>query len=230
MQEQTRREFLKTFGSAAASAGILSILPGCDGIGQTTKPKKGRPNIIFIMSDDHASHALSCYGSRINKTLNLDRLAEEGMLFRNCFCTNSICAPSRAVILTGKYSHINGVIDNRVKFDGSRQTFPKLLQKAGYETAVIGKWHLKTSPTGFDYWNILVGSWGQGEYFDPLFSENGKKRKTKGYVTDIITDFSIDWLKRMQSMRRCTRPSISLSRPLSMMTIKPAAMPPVSRK
>ena len=196
MGKQTRREFLKTIGSAAASAGILSILPGCGGIGQTTKPKKGRPNIIFIMADDHASHALSCYGSRINKTPNLDRLAKEGMRFKNCFCTNSICAPSRAVILTGKYSHINGVIDNRVKFDGSQQTFPKLLQKGGYETAVIGKWHLKTSPTGFDYWNILVGSWGQGEYFDPLFSENDKKIKTKGYVTDIITDFSIDWLKK----------------------------------
>ena len=195
MGKQTRREFLRTVGSAATSAGILSILPSYTAIAQTTKAKINRPNIIFIMADDHASHALSCYGSKINKTPNLDRLAKEGMRLYNCFCTNSICAPSRAVILTGKYSHINGVIDNRVKFDGSQQTFPKLLQKAGYETAVIGKWHLKSKPTGFDYWNILVGSWGQGEYFDPLFSENGKKRKTKGYVTDIITDFSIDWLK-----------------------------------
>ncbi|MHC4913724.1 MAG: sulfatase family protein, partial [Planctomycetota bacterium] len=155
----------------------------------------GRPNIIFIMSDDHTAQAMSCYGSKINKTPNLDRLAKEGMRFGNCFCTNSICAPSRAVILTGKYSHINGVIDNRVEFDSRQQTFPKLLQRAGYETAVIGKWHLKSEPTGFNYWNILVGSGGQGEYFDPLFSENGKETKTKGYVTDIITDFSIEWLK-----------------------------------
>ncbi|MBA7630845.1 N-acetylglucosamine-6-O-sulfatase [subsurface metagenome] len=196
MGKQTRREFLRTVGSAATSVGILSILPSCTAIAQTTKAKINQPNIIFIMADDHASHALSCYGSKINKTPNLDRLAKDGMRFDNCFCTNSICAPSRAVILTGKYSHINGVIDNRVKFDGGQQTFPKLLQKAGYETAVIGKWHLKTNPTGFDYWNILVGSWGQGEYFDPLFSENGRKKTVKGYVTDVITDLCLDWLKK----------------------------------
>ena len=196
MGKQTRREFLRTVGSAATSAGILSILPSCTAIAQTTKAKINQPNIIFIMADDHASHALSCYGSKINKTPNLDRLAKEGMRFSNCFCTNSICAPSRAVILTGKYSHINGVIDNRVKFDGGQQTFPKLLQKAGYETAVIGKWHLKTNPTGFDYWDILVGSWGQGEYFDPFFSENGKERAVKGYVTDVITDLCLNWLKK----------------------------------
>jgi arylsulfatase A-like enzyme len=147
MTKQTRREFLKTVGFMAGSA-ALPILPSCSSIGQITGRKQ--PNIIFIMTDDHASHALSCYGSKINRTPNLDRLAKEGMRFDNCFCTNSICAPSRAVILTGKYSHINGVTDNRLKFDGSQQTFPKLLQKVGYETAMIGKWHLKTDPTGFD--------------------------------------------------------------------------------
>ena len=146
------------------------------------------------MSDDHASHAMSCYGSRINKTPNLDRLAKEGMLFNNCFCTNSICAPSRAVILTGKYSHINGKIDNSNKaFDGSQQTYPKLLQRAGYETAMIGKWHLRSEPTGFDFWRVLPG---QGSYYSPDFVEmGGSKKRYEGYCSDLITDFSIDWLK-----------------------------------
>lgn len=152
-----------------------------------------RPNIIFIMADDHASHALSAYGSRINRTPNLDRLANEGMLFRNTFCTNSICAPSRAVILTGKYSHLNGVTDNSRAFDGGQLTFPKLLQEAGYETAMIGKWHLKSDPTGFDYWNILPG---QGAYHDPVMIEMGKRTKHSGYVTDIITDLSLNWIKQ----------------------------------
>jgi arylsulfatase A-like enzyme len=144
------------------------------------------------MTDDHASHALSCYGSRINSTPNLDRIASEGMRFTNCFCTNSICAPCRAVVLTGKYSHLNGVKDNRLKFDGSQQTFPKLLQKAGYETAMIGKWHLKTDPTGFDYWNVLPG---QGLYYNPVMIEMGQRQKYTGYVTDLITDHALRWLK-----------------------------------
>jgi len=168
MKKVSRREFLKTLGSAAASGVGLSLLPSCSSIGQMAGRK--RPNIIFIMTDDHASHALSCYGSKINKTPNLDRLAKGGMLFKNSFCTNSICAPCRAVILTGKYSHINGVIDNRKKFDGTQQTFPKLLQKVGYQTAMIGKWHLKTDPTGFDYWNVLPG---QGTYYNPAMIEMG---------------------------------------------------------
>jgi arylsulfatase A-like enzyme len=145
------------------------------------------------MTDDHASHALSCYGSKINKTPNLDRIANGGMRFDNCFCTNSICAPSRAVILTGKHSHMNGVTDNSLKFDGTQQTFPKLLQEAGYETAIVGKWHLKTDPTGFDYWNILPG---QGVYYNPIMIEMGQKKKHTGYVTDIITDYCLQWLKQ----------------------------------
>jgi len=192
MATQSRREFLKTVGSMAASGMALSLLPSCSGIGQMTGAKAKRPNIIFIMTDDHASHALSCYGSKINKTPNLDRIAKEGMLFKNSFCTNSICAPCRAVILTGKYSHINGVIDNRKKFDGSQQTFPKLLQKAGYQTAMIGKWHLKTDPTGFDYWNVLPG---QGTYYNPAMIEMGQRKKYTGYTTDIITDHCLKWLK-----------------------------------
>lgn len=187
-----RREFLKTTGLAAASA----LLAGTMNLNTYAAGKDKRPNIIFIMSDDHASHALSCYGSKINKTANIDRIAEQGMRFANCFCTNSICAPSRAVILTGKYSHLNGVIDNRVKFDPGRQTFPKLLQKTGYQTAMIGKWHLKCRPSGFDYHNVLPG---QGDYHDPVFVEMGEKKKHTGYVTDLITDFTIDWLENRQS-------------------------------
>lgn len=153
-----------------------------------------RPNIIYIMADDHASHALSCYGSKINQTPNLDRIAAAGMRFTNCFVTDSLCGPSRAVLLTGKYNHLNGFRDNspNALFDGSQQTFPKLLQKAGYQTAIVGKWHLNSDPTGFDYWSILPG---QGRYNDPIFITMGQKATVQGYVTDIITDKAIDFLK-----------------------------------
>ena len=181
----SRRDFLK-------AAGVTVAGPALGGAAHLEAAAKKRTNILFIMSDDHASHAMSCYGSRINKTPNLDRIAKEGMRFDNCFCTNSICAPCRAVILTGKHSHVNGLIDNEVHFDGSQQTFPKLLQAAGYQTAMVGKWHLKTDPTGFDYWNILPG---QGEYYNPVMIEMGQRKKHTGYVTDIITDVCLDWLK-----------------------------------
>jgi arylsulfatase A-like enzyme len=153
---------------------------------------EARPNILFIFSDDHAAHALSCYGSRINVTPNLDRIAKSGMLFRNCFCTNSICGPSRAVILTGKYSHLNGFYGNKNRFNGAQTTFPKLLQKAGYETALIGKWHLGSDPTGFDLWKILIGL---GTYYNPTLIENGKKVPYVGYTTDLLTDLALDFLK-----------------------------------
>lgn len=150
-----------------------------------------RPNILFIMTDDHAAHAMSCYGSRINQTPHLDSLAAGGMRFERCLVTNSICTPSRATILTGKYSHLNGVpVFNR--FDGSQQTVAKLLQGAGYHTGMVGKWHLGSDPTGFDYWNILPG---QGKYHDPvLYTAEGTK-PYPGYVTDVITDLGIDFLK-----------------------------------
>src|SRR4051794_17910438 len=125
-----------------------------------------QPNILYIMSDDHASHAISAYGSRINSTPNIDRIAAGGVRFDNCFCTNSICTPSRAAILTGQYSHKNGVYTLNDALDGSRNNVAKELQKAGYQTAIIGKWHLQKDPTGFDYWNILPG---QGAYYDPEF-------------------------------------------------------------
>jgi len=150
-----------------------------------------RPNIIFIMSDDHAAHALSCYGSRINRTPNLDRIASGGMRFTRCFVTNSICTPSRAAILTGKYSHLNGVpVFNR--FDGSQPTLSKYLQQAGYYTGIVGKWHLFSDPTGFDYWNILPG---QGKYHDPDLIEMGMKKTIPGYATDIITDLALGFIR-----------------------------------
>lgn len=156
-----------------------------------------QPNIVFIMSDDHAAHAMSCYGSRINKTPNIDRIAEEGLRLDNCFCTNSICSPSRAAILTGQYNHLNGVKTIVDHLDGRQTTFPKLLQAAGYQTAIVGKWHLghggNADPTGFDYWNVLPD---QGDYHDPHFFEMGEKKQFKGYVTDLITDFSLDWLEK----------------------------------
>jgi len=156
-----------------------------------TGSSREKPNIIFIMSDDHATQALSCYGSRLIETPNLDQLAADGMLFNKAFVTNSICAPSRAVILTGKHSHLNGVPNNHARFDSSQVSFPKILQKNGYQTAMIGKWHLKSQPTGFDYWNVLPG---QGDYYNPRFINNGSDTNYQGYVTDIITDLSLEWL------------------------------------
>lgn len=188
-------------GMGSSKAIVLgSVLLGwgwAAGIGSAAEDsaaaRRQRPNILFIMSDDHAAHAIGAYGSRINQTPNLDRLAREGVRFTNCFCTNSICGPSRAVILTGKYSHTNGYTRNETRFDGSQQTVAKLLQQAGYQTAMIGKWHLGSDPTGFDYWNILPG---QGVYYDPVLIEMGQRTKHQGYVTDIITDSVLEFLQK----------------------------------
>ncbi len=171
----SRRSFLASTAAAAA------------GRAQGAK----RPNIVFIFSDDHAFQAISAYGSRLNRTPNIDRIAREGVRFDSALVTNSICAPSRAVILTGKYSHLNGVVDNVVSFDGSQQTFPKLFQKAGYQTALFGKWHLKSDPTGFDAWEVLPG---QGNYYNPDFLTPSGKKRVEGYATELITDRSLDWL------------------------------------
>jgi len=207
-----------------------------------------RPNIILIMTDDHAKNAISCYGSQINQTPNIDRLAKEGLRFDNSFVTNSICAPSRAVILTGKYSHINGLKDNRDRFNGEQMTFPKLLQEAGYQTAMIGKWHLKSVPQGFDTWKILPG---QGAYYNPRFIENGDTVKYEGYATNLITDFSLQTLDEFEKDKpfcllffhkaphRNWMPDIKhltlyddVEIPLPetfLMTIKPDQLPPVNR-
>jgi len=160
------------------------------------KQENDKPNIIFIMTDDHARQAISAYGSYRNVTPNIDRLAEEGMLFENAYVSNSICAPSRAVILTGKHSHINGKTDNSgVRFDSSQVTFPGLMQQSGYQTAMIGKWHLRSEPTGFDYWKVLPG---QGHYYNPDFITPEGTERIEGYVTDIITDLALGWLKNRE--------------------------------
>ena len=155
-----------------------------------------QPNVLFIFSDDHAYQAISAYGEgrRLLETPNIDRLGREGMRFDRCLVNNSICGPSRAAILTGKYSHANGFYNNsNSRFDGSQTTFPKLLRAAGYQTAILGKWHLVTDPTGFDYWQILPG---QGDYYNPVMIRNGERVKHTGYVTDLTTDFALEWLKQ----------------------------------
>jgi arylsulfatase A-like enzyme len=144
------------------------------------------------MSDDHAYQAISAYGSSLIQTPNIDRIAKEGVLMKQAYVTNSVCSPSRAVILTGKYSHINGLRDNGTFFDSSQVTLPGILRSNGYKTAVIGKWHLWSTPTNFDYWNILPA---QGHYYNPPFIKMGKDTVYKGYVTDVITDLSLNWIK-----------------------------------
>ena len=172
-----------------------------------TEDKK--PNIIFIMSDDHTSQAISAYGGRladICPTPNIDRIAEEGMMLTNCFVTNSICTPSRAAIFTGNYSHINGVY-KFTALDQSQPTIPKIMKQEGYQTAFVGKYHLHSNPVGFDYWSILPG---QGDYHDPEFIEmgdenpsgwvkQGKRTGYKGHSSDVIADKALDYLKNKRT-------------------------------
>lgn len=156
------------------------------------------PNLVFIMSDDHAAHAISAYGSQINQTPNIDRLATEGMRFGHCYCTNAICTPSRAAILCGTYNHVNKVTTLATPLDASLPTFPKLLQAQGYQTAIFGKWHLGDEPAhhpaGFDAWEVLPG---QGDYHNPEFITPQGRIHRLGYATDIITDLSIGWLRSL---------------------------------
>jgi len=184
---------------------LLSFLTiiGCQKGQKQEATQSEKPNIIFIMTDDHALAAISAYKgflSEVAPTPNIDRIANEGIRFNNMFCNNAICGPSRASILTGKYSHINGFYKNEGggDFDGSQQTFPKLLKKAGYETAVIGKWHLGSSPTGFDYYKVLFNKEGQGSYYNPVFEVTGGETLTeKGkYSTTVIKEDALEWLKK----------------------------------
>lgn len=184
---KTPQIILSTVGSSLL---VLSCNSATD---KNNLTDNNRLNIIYIMSDDHTRQAISAYNDRYGITTpNIDKLASEGIIFDNSFVANSISGPSRACMLTGKHSHKNGFIDNHTKFDGAQQTMPKLLQKVGYQTAMIGKWHLETTPTGFDYWDILPG---QGDYYSPvMYTQNDTTTYPSIYVTDLITNKSIDWL------------------------------------
>jgi arylsulfatase A-like enzyme len=227
-RNMNRREVIR-LGAGATALGAMAPLFGFPLLEGCAPASQGPPNILFIFSDDHACQAIGAYGSRINHTPNIDRIAREGAIFENSFCSNAICAPSRAVVLTGKFSHVNGKIDNRADpFDTSQPTFNKALRAAGYQTAMIGKWHLRNDPEGFDYWKVLPG---QGDYYNPDFrtpaalagagaaaqdafaaGEGGAAaaaggspsdspasqvvtERIEGYVTNIITDLSLDWLR-----------------------------------
>lgn len=182
--------------------GVQLILVSCS---KVDKPKEEkRPNILFIMSDDHAFQAISAYGKGLNRTPNIDRIADEGAIFTRACVTNSICAPSRAVMLTGKHSFINGKVDNMMPFNWDQDNFPKILRANGYQTAMIGKIHLNGTPQGFDFSMVLPG---QGQYYNPDFLIDGEKIRKEGYCTEIITETMLKWLK---SGRDQTKPFCAL--------------------
>ncbi|MDC6404669.1 MULTISPECIES: sulfatase [Maribacter] len=192
MKTETDSKYLifKNIFNFVALLLCVSVFFGCN---EDAKETPIKPNIVFIMSDDHAYQAISAYDNRLIETPNIDRIAKMGMLFTNASVTNSICAPSRATILTGKHSHLNGKIDNVSPFDTTNVTFPQLLQKAGYQTAMFGKLHFGNNPKGFDQFKILPG---QGFYYNPDFiTKNEGEINVKGYVTDIVTDMTLDWLE-----------------------------------
>ena len=179
---------------------VTPLLLGCGAHGGVEAAEAAaRPNLVFVFADDHAYQAISAYDGRLNRTPNIDRIAEEGMRFDRCFVGNSICAPARATVLTGLHSHANGVIDNRAVFDGSQRTMPKLLHAAGYQTAMIGKWHLKSDPTGFDHWEVLIG---QGPYYNPPLKTPDGVVEHQGYTTEIITERTLRWLKEERDPSR----------------------------
>lgn len=179
--------------------GAASIAAPAQGNKEMTDNHKKPMNIVYIMSDDHSYQTISAYDKRFISTPNIDCIANEGVRFTNSFVANSLSGPSRACMLTGKHSHANGFTDNTTTFDGSQQTFPKILRSNGYQTAMIGKWHLVSEPTGFDYWDILVG---QGNYYNPDFINNGKPTRREGYATNIITDLAINWMDSIRDKEK----------------------------
>lgn len=187
--------------SLCPAAGAVALIASAAACTPQKKEAKQPCNIVYIMTDDHTQQMMSCYDRRYIQTPNLDRIAADGVRFTNSFVTNSLSGPSRACMITGKFSHKNGFTDNTHSvFNGEQQTMPKLLQQAGYQTAIVGKWHLESLPTGFDYWEILPG---QGDYYNPDFitSANDTVRK-KGYVTNLITDTSLDWLQNRRDKEK----------------------------
>ncbi|TLX75784.1 sulfatase [Labilibacter sediminis] len=184
----------------ALFAGLLTLLMSCQQPAEKQSNSK-KPNIVFIFSDDHAYQAISAYGGMLKDyapTPNIDKIADQGMRFDRCLVTNSICGPSRATILSGMYGHLNGFVSNEggTKFDGSQVTFPKELQKAGYKTGIVGKWHLGSEPTGFDYWEVLPG---QGFYYNPEFRTPEGVHTETGYVTEIITEKALKYIKEAKT-------------------------------
>lgn len=179
------------------------------GFSQKNTSSSSKPNIVFIFSDDHATNAISAYGGLFKDlapTPNIDRIANEGALLENALCTNAICGPSRASILTGKYSHVNGYYKNYKGgvFDSKQWTYPQALKESGYQTALVGKWHLASEPVGFDYYKYHISKGQQGLYWNPIYNDNGKNIKEKGYATNLTTDFALNWLeKRDQNQPFC---------------------------
>ncbi|MDD2330840.1 MAG: sulfatase [Bacteroidales bacterium] len=190
------KQLLIPSGAAIGLTLVPILVLSCKQDEQTDKKPV---NILFIMSDDHSYQTISAYGHGLNSTPNIDRIAREGVLFTNSFVANSLSGPSRACLLTGKHSIANGFTDNGTIFDGDQQTFPKLLQKAGYQTAIVGKWHLGSEPQGFDYWNILIG---QGQYYAPRFIDNGDTTVVQGYATQVTADLTIKWLEEIRDTEK----------------------------
>ncbi|MDE0109876.1 MAG: sulfatase [Bryobacterales bacterium] len=192
-----RRQLLRTAGGFGAAA----FLSHC---GRSSGPPQ--PNVLVVMTDDQTADQMSCAGHELLRTPSMDRLAHEGVRFANGFCTNSLCAPGRAAVLTGTYSHVNGIRGNSQNADAIERigpevpTYPQLLQEAGYRTGLFGKWHLPEEPKGFDEWRILPG---QGVYFDPDFIVNGERQRQRGYTTDVTTEFALDFLGRSQGGPFC---------------------------